>query len=179
VFSVFGTAVGLLSLGSHIFDYLVNLPLYWYLIVIAVSIAIGYAVIVPFLYAFWFKRHLFLQTDNWYYLNDVYSGNDLQLYNNSIYKIEDDLFEALGARHEKLNEIPFDKIFTISTGSWVISFFVYLSLSTIFDTMAVSEQLQQNLFTGIIVGLFGLLGTIYAIILPVLTYRHRRSSRLL
>ncbi|MGE5661258.1 MAG: hypothetical protein ACM3X1_03320 [Ignavibacteriales bacterium] len=110
VFSIFATAVGLLNLGSLIFEYIVNQPSYVFLIVIPVSIAIGYIVTVPFIYSFWFKRHLFLRTGNWYYLNDVYFGNERQLYDNSIYKLEDDLFGALGARYEKLNEVPFDKI---------------------------------------------------------------------
>jgi hypothetical protein len=87
------------------------------------------------------------------------------------------LFDALDARNQKLNELPFDKIFIIFIGTLIIPFFAYLGLSVVYDATAVSfEQSIQNV---LVIILIVLIVAFYAIIIPVLTYRHRRSSNLL
>jgi hypothetical protein len=177
VFSVITAAIGLLNIEGLIFQFLLDLPSYIFITMIIAIISIGYFITIPFLHAFRFKRALFLRTDWQHYLDDIYLGNEQELYNNSVYKFENDLFDALDVRNQKLNELPFDKIFIIFMGALMISFLAYLGLSVVYDATAVSfeQSIQNVLVTMLIVPIL----TFYAIIIPVLTYRRRRRSNLL
>ena len=137
VFSIVSAVIGLLKLGDLIIPFITTLPFYMIIGMIIGIIIIGYSVTIPFLYAFKYKRRLFLRTDLQHDLSDIYLGNEQALCNNSIYRVENDLFGALGSRNQKLNELPFDEIFTIFTGVLIISFFIYLGL------FAVCEQYLQ------------------------------------
>jgi hypothetical protein len=87
VFSVITAAIGLFNIEGLIFQFILDLPSYMFIIVIIAIISIGYFITVPFLHAFRFKRALFLRTDLQHYLDDIYLGNEQGLYNNSVYKL--------------------------------------------------------------------------------------------
>ena len=177
VFSIITAAIGLLNIENLIFRFLLDLPSYMFIIIIIAFISIGYFITIPFLHSFRFKRALFLRTDWQHYLDDIYLGNEQGLYNNSVYKLENNLFDALDAWNQKLNELPFDKIFIIFMGALMISFLVYLGLSIVYDAPAVSfDQSVQNVLVSIVIT--SILAS-YAIIVPVLTYRRRQRSNLL
>jgi hypothetical protein len=177
VFSVITAAIGLLNIENLIFQFLLDLPSYVFIIMVIAFISVGYFITIPFLHAFRYKRALFLRTDWQHYLDDIYLGNEQELYNNSVYKLENNLFEALDEGNQKLNELPFDKIFIIFMGALMISFLAYLGLSIVYDTTVVSfEQSIQNV---LVIMLIVPILAFYAIIIPVLTYRRRRRSNLL
>lgn len=134
---------------------------------------IAVIILRPFITAFQNKRALFLQTASYYDFMDHFIINNNQLYANSIYKLENDLYESLGHVHQKLREIPIDKIILLIVAG---SLFVFLT-SVMFTILLPSTHTLHLIDIVEIVIIFSLLA-VYLFGVPLLEYRRRITHRL-
>ena len=95
-------------------------------LILAISIPILIVFIISelFVNAFRIKRCKMMNTDLCYPCYDLYFGKGKEIYEKSVYKIENDLYEKLGKLNKKPKEIPIDKIFQLS---FLGSFFIMLT----------------------------------------------------
>ncbi len=120
---------------------------------------------------------------------DLYVGSENHLYEKTIYKSEDDLFESLNAIKERPGEIPEDKIITMVISAGVIillitvtlpfyEFFFYgLSFSNLIALTYVPSiaGLQILCLMSLIFGLI----VLAFFVMPYRQYRRRKLFRLL
>lgn len=106
-------------------------PLLVLTVILAIFLISYYGFLIvfsPFVAAFHFKRFLFKDSnskDFYFFSRD--KAKATQLYNSSVYKLEDHLFELLGGQGQKPKEIPFDIILRISGGALIITFVIFSS----------------------------------------------------
>jgi hypothetical protein len=100
-----------------------------FVLIIAIVSIIMLIIIVKFTNnGFRIKRTMFLESNSIYHYMDIYSvEKDEHLYKQSIYKLEDDLFESLNAMTEKPHEVPEDKIIVMVVATGVIAFLIYFT----------------------------------------------------
>ena len=134
----------------------------------------------PLIQTFAIKRALFLKTNSWYDYLDIYLGKGDDLYKKSIYKLEDDLFEALDAKNTKPKESPVDFwIQTVFRGPLFIFFGIgiYKKLIElfIFNQTFTTEEISILTISGIVMPF----AVFFYFISPLLEYRRRRKYNLL
>jgi hypothetical protein len=169
------------------------------------SLGFGIA-LSPLIAAFHFKRFLFKDNkheDVGYWpssdLSDMFKVNEsgdvtyfpgsgpanpIQLYNSSIYRTEDQLFELLGGKEQKPKEISIDIIFRVALGSFYCAVFI---MNTVINS-ADFEDLQT--FFGFPIHDAPIVNFIYRIVitlapsgvlfylLPIADYKKRVKARL-
>jgi hypothetical protein len=144
VLSVIGTVFGILDVNFKIENILPRDPI----VIYAIGFILPIAFIIPSIpldYAFYFKRFLFKGKQSKdlrpFFFEEKKATT---LYNSSVYKLEDKLFELLGGREQKPKEIPIDIILTIITSVFGIVFYFYFVLSLSFDPGFLSSLVQSN-----------------------------------
>ena len=146
--------------------------------VLVISYFIGFLISKPLISAFRTKRTLFLDTKSRYHYLDQYLGEEKALYEKSIYKLEDNLFNSLDANNRKLREIPIDKIalMIIASGVFIVTGSLFISIM-IEDPSKLNEYLEfENLIrNSILAGLFGF----WLFAIPIIEYRRRKIHNLL
>jgi len=147
--------------------------------ILVISYFLGVIVSAPFIFAFRTKRKLFLNTESIYDYSDLYLGEGKKLYDQSVYKIERELFEILNAEHQRPAEAPIDKILLVIIGGGIFSIFSIPVMTLIFDDL-IKQELSQVQLLNIIIALsvLALLGfSLFAV--PYIEYRRRKINRLL
>jgi hypothetical protein len=122
--TILGTIFGILDVRFSISAILSILFQSWSILIVLLIFLITAIVFLitcsPFLVAFAFKRFLF-KGKNFGEENIAFNkANAEKLYNSSIYKLEDQLFQLLGGKEQKPKEIPIDTILQIAFGSFII-----------------------------------------------------------
>jgi hypothetical protein len=138
---------------------------------------IGFFICMPFAATFKAKRSLFLCSKSQNYCNDLYFGDTKSIYENSIYKLEYDVFSKLSDKTNKSVEIPLDKLFTIFiTGSLFSVFGGYLFSSWIYTLLFTTETFQwyQPLGGSMII----FLCIYFCLISPLQIYKRRKIHKL-
>jgi hypothetical protein len=106
------------------------------ILIVAIPMITGFVISEIFSNSFRIKRQLMMNTIMANPCFDFYFGKGKEIYNNSVYKIEDELYEKLGRTNKKPKEIPIDKILKLIipgsillfyTGLVVIGFIIALS----------------------------------------------------
>ena len=145
--SVIGTVFGILDLNFKIGDILPRDLIAIYVI----GFILPLAFIIPSFpldYAFYYKRFLFKGKKSKDLRPFIFEEKKATtLYNSSVYKLEDKLFELLGGREQKPKEIPIDIILSIIASVFGIVFYFYFVLSLSFDPSlltALSSLGQSN-----------------------------------
>jgi hypothetical protein len=132
-------------------------------------------VLVLFLPAFLFKRSLFIGNNSPEGVDGSIhfdKAKTTKLYNSSTYKLEDQLFELLGAKDQKPKEIPIDSILRISYGIFfMVPFLIIIIISVIGSRLPRFEEI------GFILLFVVPIAMIY-VILPIIRYRNRVKARL-
>jgi len=96
------------------------------ILAIAIPLVIGIVSVEIFTSAFRIKRQKFLNTDLSYPCHDLYFGRGKEIYEKSVYKIEDELYEKLGKKNQKPKELPVDIILQYIIPGSMIGFFSVL-----------------------------------------------------
>jgi hypothetical protein len=136
--SIIGTVLGIFDIPVPLYAILSEGSLSTVLTVLFLFFSIAFGITVsPFIAAFYFKRYLFEdnKSKDAGVVRHVRHSNRVnltQLYNSSLYKKEDRLFDLLGGRKLKPKEVPIDVVFRISVVSLV---FGSLALNVTFYNM--------------------------------------------
>jgi hypothetical protein len=131
ILSIIGTLFGIINVNVSIEAILsIGQVLAALFFVVPSLIAITY-LITPLQEAFSFKRFLFKGREEDLRAFSFDEKKATRLYNSSIYKVEDELFETLGGREQKPKEIPIDIIFHIITNATFICLFLSLGVGSI------------------------------------------------
>ena len=149
-----------------------------------ISIVIGlyfgaFMISFPFKHAFKIKRILLLETNLFDYFNDHFSKNENELYNHSIYKIENELYESVETKNLKPLETAFDRIWDILLGLTIIIFVTGFILSLSYDVIISADDFYKELaiYTGVIL-FIDLFPTWHLIINPYIIQRNRKNHQL-
>lgn len=147
------------------------------IIVTIATISTLYIISEVFVSAFRIKRHKFLNTFHIYPCYDLYFGKGKEIYEKSVYKIEDLLYEGLGKRNQKPKEIPIDKILQLVLPG---SFTLFLLGTTIVGIATSPITKIEVPWDAISVGLPILSLMVFAFfVMPLLKYRRRKKNLLL
>jgi len=152
------------------------------LLFISIVIVLYFTVFIisfPFKHAFKIKRILLLETNLFDYFNDHFSKNENELYDQSIYKIENELYESIKTKNLKPLEIAFDRIWDAILGLAIIIFATIFILLLSYDTIISADDFYKELaiYTGIIffIDLFPIW---HLIINPYIIQRTRKKHEL-
>ena len=97
------------------------------------------------------------------------------LYNSSVYKLEDEVFELLGGKERKPKEIPIDLILRIAFGSIVFANLVIPNLEPLEGMPSIITVIGQMIQVSVAIFVFGS----WWIWLPMQDYKKRVAARLL
>lgn len=145
-----------------------------------VSIVLAIPIMNPMIQTFAIKRALLLRSNSWYDYLDHYQGKGDEVYQKSIYKLEDNLFETLEAKNDKPKEVPIDLLIPVIIRGIIIGFFTIGVIQKIIDYMLgiiifSSLDLIYICIAGIGIILFGFFG----FVVPYLEYGRRKKHSLL
>jgi len=163
--TVIGTLFGIFDVKVQFVGFLIQILL------LGIAIVFTMGIISPYISAFYFKRFLFKGKNP---SEALYAPDEVakQLYASSIYKLEDILFESLGGKKRKPQEVPIDVY--LHMGSFVL-YVVFAALTiqpTIFglNVETIAFIGLEIIFTGFMV--------YFGFILPLRDYRYRRFAKL-
>jgi hypothetical protein len=134
------------------------------------------------------KRSLLVGSNSILPYWDIYPKSSRKLFANSIYLLEDRLFETLYAGRDQPTEIPNDKIISLIAGGafYVVIFNILIPLYfgpiieslNFFDLLLFSPTPEQSLYIAV-VGIILVISGLWIFIPPFVEYRRRRISRLI
>ena len=146
-------------------------------LILSIPILVIFLISEIFVRSFKIKRCKFMQTTSIYPYYDLYFGQGQQIYENSIYKIEDDLYEKLGKKDRKPKEIPIDKIFQLILPGSFSLFLTILSVIGILISL-INDTITVPLYT-VYLGLSILsLMTYGFFVMPLIKHRRRKQNNL-
>jgi hypothetical protein len=125
IFGIISTAQ-ILGVNSILFQIISAEFNLFVVLIIAIPILISFIISEIFVNAFRIKRSKLMNTTFSYPCYDLYFGKGKEIYEKSVYKIEDDLYEKLGKKNQKPKELPIDKILQLSTFGGFIVFLTTL-----------------------------------------------------
>ena len=129
-----------------------------------------------FITAFRIKRTKFMCDTSIFPHYDLYFGRGKEIYEKSIYKIEDDLYEKLGKKSQKPKEIPIDCFIAMTLPGGFSIFLNSVSISGVVTLLLEKKELPQGAFIAVV--LFSLL-TLGTFILPIFRFRRRKKNGLI
>ncbi len=147
-------------------------------IILFLPFLFGTFIVRPFVSAFKTKRMLFLDTKNDYHYSDHYFGSEKKLYEQSVYKLETDLYEKLDAKSRKPKEDPIDCILLWIAGGIPIVFFASLFLFFAFDVDPENDSELQPIHLSVLFLEIAIIGFVIFID-PLIRYRRRLKNHLI
>lgn len=147
---------------------------------IIVAAVYGMLFATPIIRTFAIKRVLFLKTNSWYDYLDIYLGKGDELYKKSIYRLEDELFEALDARGSKPKESPIDFWIQLALRGPIFVFFGVGIFQKLIDWLIfrhVFTSVELSIIAG--AGIIMPIAAFFYFVSPYLEYRRRRNHNLL
>jgi hypothetical protein len=182
--SIIGTVFGIFDIKFPLFAVTSQGSLVGGLALLFLIFNVAFAVTLsPFIAAFHFKRFLLKRNKS----QDVgFVGsvlNPTQLYNSSIYRLEDQLFELVGGTKRKPKEIPIDIILRVAYGSLYTAYLSLTLLEPSEGTRLIFGVTVPNIIMVIVdmIMIFSLIvsvGSAYVWI-PIKDYKERVKARLL
>lgn len=126
--------------------------------------------------AFRIKRSIFMHDTSSYPFYDLYFGKGKEIYEKSIYKIENDLYEKLGKDTKKPKEIPIDCLLQSLLPGGFIVFLTSLMVSGLVFFLIEKKGLPAHY--EVVISFLSLF-TFVLFIMPFVKYRRRRKNGLL
>lgn len=165
------------GLNQLLYDSLTTQIDYVLAMILSIPILVVFIISEIFLRSFRIKRCAFMQTSSIYPYYDLYFGQGKQIYESSIYKLENDLYEKLGKKNKKPKEIPIDKIFQLLLPGSFSLFLTILMTTGIFISLiynTVSAPWYVIIFGMSILSLM----TYGYFIMPFIKYNRRKQNNL-
>ena len=150
-----------------------------FIVTVIILYFIAFMISFPFKHAFKVKRMLFLKTNSFHYFNDRYAKNDTSLYDDSIYKAENNLYKSLGLGNAKPLEIPFDARWDTLLGIAIVIFVTGFITAFVYSWILTSEDFYLVLVFSIsITILIDMIPIWHLIINPYKIYQSRIKQNL-
>ncbi len=172
------TTAQFFGINSLIFDSITTQVNFVIIGITVIPIIMAYIISDIFVRSFRIKRCKFLNTSKSYPCYDLYFGQGKSIYENSVYKIEDDLYKKLGTKKKKPIEIPVDIIIQLSLPGISALFLATIVLLGIF--VSIFTESITIPWDSMAIGLPVLLIMTYGLFfMPLIKYRRRKKNNLL
>ena len=172
-----GLVTTIFSLGiGKLFAQIILSDVTLFVIIITMTpIIVSFAIVEIFTKAFRIKRSKLLNTKSFYPCYDLYFEDGKKIYENSVYKLEDTLYEKLDKKNQKPREIPVDLILQFIMPGIFILFVTALIIIAVINSIISGTQIP----TGVeyLLPFMLLLVFIFSVI-PVLRNRRRMTNNL-